>query len=152
MAADNQQGLLLQAAREAVNEFQVRCSAAANRQAPGKGPGPAAAPPVCCCATPPLVRRRGRRDTLLSTALAGLQAGRVTPSVADILHLEKLFDRLPGAGKGAVALKDVKVLLDAEVLAVSMLPGLVLPGWVLGRGVIAGCLSRPNPFWSHTLY
>lgn len=42
----------------------------------------------------------------------------MAPSVADILHLEKRWDKLPGASAGAVALEDAKGLLGTEVLAV----------------------------------
>lgn len=55
-----------------------------------------------------------------------LQAGQAAPSVADILHLEKRWDKLPGASAGAVALEDAKSLLGSEVLAVSGSKSMVL--------------------------
>jgi hypothetical protein len=56
----------------------------------------------------------------------------VAASVADILHLEKRWDKLPGASTGSVALEDAKALLGAEVLAVS--------GWLM-RGRSGGRLA-----------
>ena len=43
-----------------------------------------------------------------------------TASVADILHLEKRWQRLPGSSTGAVALEHAVGLLGDEVLAVSV--------------------------------
>ncbi|KAL4421457.1 hypothetical protein ABPG75_010748 [Micractinium tetrahymenae] len=50
-------------------------------------------------------------------AVEDFQAGHAAPSVADILHLEKRWDKLPGASAGAVALDAAKSLLGSEVLA-----------------------------------
>lgn len=60
-----------------------------------------------------------RQRAVFATACA--QAGRLAPSVEDILHLEKRWNKLPGASAGSVALEDVTALLGAEVLAVSRL-------------------------------
>lgn len=46
------------------------------------------------------------------------QAGKLAPSVEDVLHLEKRWHTLPGASSGSVALEDAAALLGAEVLAV----------------------------------
>lgn len=67
-----------------------------------------------------------------------LQSGHVAPSVADILHLEKRWDKLPGANAGAVALEDAKSLLGSEVLAVSST--CILPGLQLTQ-VLSFCLN-----------
>lgn len=45
------------------------------------------------------------------------QAGKLAPSVEDVLHLEKRWHTLPGASSGSVALEDAAALLGAEVLA-----------------------------------
>ena len=72
-----------------------------------------------------------------SHAASHTQAGAATPSVEDILHLEKRWAKLPGASAGGVSLEDATALLGAEVLAVSGV------GWAGGlRGVhakLAGC-------------
>ena len=47
------------------------------------------------------------------------QAGKLAPSVEDILHLEKRWNKLPGASAGSVSLQDATTLLGAEVLEVS---------------------------------
>ena len=137
MSDSHQQQLLLQAAEAAVGDFQVRFEAAGDA---GKRCGfrakssgaptarscrqPAAAPPTAC-------------PSRCSSAPA--QAGKVAASVADILHLEKRWDKLPGASTGSVALEDAKALLGAEVLAVS-------GSWVASRRA-AGRLNRRRLCW-----
>ncbi|PRW32634.1 epidermal growth factor receptor substrate 15-like 1 [Chlorella sorokiniana] len=69
-------------------------------------------------------------------AVAEFQAGAATPSVEDILHLEKRWAKLPGASAGGVSLEDAEALLGAEVLADAPLEFVVAQ--VLGKGARSG--------------
>lgn len=90
-----------------------------SRCAPRAPPAP---PPVASCrrlaGSGPLPRAGPVRNLCCLPSAQLSQAGAATPSVEDILHLEKRWAKLPGASAGGVSLEDATALLGAEVLAV----------------------------------